>query len=182
MFNLIPKPLKHQFRKEYRMRRLVVVFILIICLQISFLIFMLPSWLESVNKERELSLEADRKNQNNSINTAQVVPTIKALNAKLVTLNNNLEYPEFTPYINLIVSQKTSQIKIKQFAYTSISSSTASITVSGIAGTRDSLVEFSKKIKDSKYFVGVDLPISNLAKDNDINFNMTLSINIDQKT
>ena len=49
------------------------------------------------------------------------------------------------------------------------------MTVSGMAGTREDLVAFVKKMEDSKYFSDVVSPISNLTKDKNINFVITLN-------
>lgn len=49
------------------------------------------------------------------------------------------------------------------------------ISVSGIASTRRALADFSKNVREHPQFEDAELPISNLAKDKDISFSITVT-------
>jgi len=177
MFNLLPENLKSFIRSEYKMRRLVLALFFVILIELSLLIFLFPTWLESGARERAVVKQSDLASEslkNSDINPATSV--IKDTNIKLSVLNTALNYPELTPLVDKILDQKTSSISVTQITYNTVSTSTASITLSGVSKTRESLVAFVKKLQDTNSFKKVDLPISNLAKDKNIEFSLNLSI------
>lgn len=52
----------------------------------------------------------------------------------------------------------------------------SSVTINGQAGTRQSLASFKDRLEFDERFVSAALPISNLAKDVDIPFNITIKL------
>ena len=154
-----------------------VTFLFILFIQISFLVFIFPSWLSSYYKEKEINLELDSVSQSTlSKNTGSIAGIISGTNVKLNILNTALEYPELTHFVNSIIANKTSSIHLNQFIYTAVSSTTATINLGGISNTRQSLVSFVKSLQGLKIFKIVDLPVSNLAKDKNIDFSINLTI------
>jgi hypothetical protein len=176
MFNLLPETFKEKIKKEYKFRRLCVVFAFIILLQISFLIFLGPSWLISAYKESDLKMELDTKNISSAISDINATAyIIKSTNAKLTIINSTMTYFPFSPSMNAILASKNSSIHLNELIYASTGSSTANISVHGISNTRDALVTFVKSLKESNIFKSVDLPVSNLAKNKDIDFSITMT-------
>ena len=184
MFNVLPDIFKKEIKSEYYLRRLAVIFIFIIFIQITFLVFILPSWLTSFYREREVSAEMESqksdivsKNANNSLQT------IKLTNQNLSITNDNFNYSNFLPLIKDIIFDKTSAISLSEFIYDNSAASQAPailaaghpMSVSGIAKTREDLVGFVKKLQDSGIFSNVVSPIANLAKDKDISFIINLN-------
>ncbi|HEY0220681.1 MAG TPA: hypothetical protein VGC58_00465 [Candidatus Paceibacterota bacterium] len=177
MFNLLPDSFKEDLTREYHLRRFIIVLFFVIFIQISFFILMLPSWVTSLSKEKEVTLRVEKMNESPLISSLNMIkPTIKALNSEIILMDRYLDYPEAMPFFSTVLSKKETSIKINQFSYTAIGSSTATISLQGFSATRDSLVEFKKSLDDLKIFKSVDLPISNYAKDRDINFSMTINI------
>lgn len=76
--------------------------------------------------------------------------------------------------INAILNQTTTQISILSLNYTRGGKSPSSISIQGIAKDRASLLTFSNNLKKELLFTSVDLPVSNLAKQTDVKFNLTL--------
>ena len=177
MFNLIPESLKEKIKTEYRLRRLILVFIFTLFIQATFLIFLYPSWLISSQKENEMVLQTEKMNQSQlTSNISSTTNFIKSLNAKLSIMDSTFEYPQVVPIVNIILSQKTGSIHIDEFSYTTISNATSTLTLNGISNTRESLVSFVRDLKNSGKFKVVDLPISNLAKNKDISFLINLTV------
>ncbi|MFA5888900.1 MAG: PilN domain-containing protein [Candidatus Paceibacterota bacterium] len=177
MFNSLPYELKEKIRSEYHLRLLIVVFVSIICIQIFFLIILLPSWFISLNKEKEIILQT-KKTDSLSLDSeiSMINSKIKSVNARLNIINSTLEYPKATFFIDSILSKKTDNIYIKELMYTSLSNNTGKIVLAGISKTRESLVSFVKELEGLKLFENVDLPISNFTKDKDINFSINMTI------
>ncbi|MCX6702051.1 MAG: PilN domain-containing protein [Candidatus Zambryskibacteria bacterium] len=177
MFNLLPNNLKEKVRSEYYLHLIIFILLSILVVQVSFLIFLFPSWLISLDKEKEITLQAEKSNISSLDSEIDVInSTIKSINTKLNTINSTLEYPKVTPFVDSILSNKIKDIYINELVYTSLSKTTASITLDGVSATRESLVSFVKKLEETKLFKKVDLPISNFTKNANINFSINTTI------
>lgn len=179
MFNLLPENLRKSIIAEYRLRFTVVVIIFLIVIQVSFLFFLFPTWLSSFYREKDFSLQNDEANK--SLSTLDIGSTtsfIKTFNSKLNIIDESLEYPKFSPIIDEVLSKKISAIRIYGIYYTVSSANTGTLTISGIGDNRESLVTYTEKLREISYLKKVDLPISNLAKERNIEF--TININIEK--
>ncbi len=181
MFNLLKDSLKAKIKTEYNLRRVIVGLVFILFLQVIFLIFLFPSWLISVYKENDyVSRTEETKHSELSTNTQPIVSNITSINTKLKSINSGLIYPAVEPLLRAVVVNKSASIHVGRFSYTSSGPTTSDVTLSGVSATRESLVDFVKSLQSSGLFKSVDLPISNLAKDKDIDF--SINITIDTKT
>ena len=177
MFNLLPENLKEKIKSEYKLRRWTLILTFILFLQASFLILLSPSWFSTYYKEKNVISEAESLGAGEmASSTKSVVSTIKSINSKLVIINSALEYPKVIIFLNDILSKKTGSIHLNEFIYTSTSGKIATVSLNGISNTRESLVAFEKSLESSGLFKNVDLPVSNLAKDRDINFSLGITI------
>ena len=176
MFNLLPDILKARLKSEYRLRHLIVILGFVIFLQITFLIFLSPSWVITFYKEKDAVSMTNLANQSvSSTTSASLSAVIVGTNDKLKVLNNSLQYLKVTNLMNVIISNKTSSISVSEMSYTSTNASSTDIIIGGVSLSREALVSFVKKLKDSKLFSKVDLPVSNLAKDKNIQFSINIS-------
>lgn len=175
MFNLLPDSLKNEIKKEYKLRRLVVCAVFILCLQVTSLIFLFPSWIASVGKEKDLKSQVDALDSSKKdSNIATLRPFLKNINSELSLIDKSLDYPKILPVINSVISQRSRAIKLSGVDISIIGTSTANISVAGFSDSREALVNYKNKLESSGVFRSVDLPISNLAKDKDIDFNIRL--------
>jgi hypothetical protein len=178
MFNVLPDNLKEKIKKQYRLRRLVVVLIFVLFVQISFLIFLFPSWIMSEYKERD---SLDQINfQNSSVisqNTDAVLQTINDTNTAIDVINTAFKYPKVVPLFDAVISAKSKSISLRQLTYSAEGTSTASLSLEGIAATRQDLVSFVENLQKSGSFANVVSPVSNLEKDRDIDFSVSLDSN-----
>lgn len=177
MFNLLPENLRKKIVKEYKARLVVICILFIVLIQVSFLIFLFPSWLVSHYKEQNYSLQSDELNKTlSTLDISSTTSFIKSFNTKIGIINDSLEYPKYVPLIDEILSKKTNSIRLSGIHYSVNSSTSGSITLEGIGDTRESLVAFSESLKTVEHFKKVDLPISNLAKDKNIGFTISISV------
>lgn len=180
MFNLLPENIKVSLKKEYSIRRFIIVMFFIAIVQITFLVFIFPTWMVSAYKEEVISEEYDKFNKISSdSNIDPIADRIQSINKKLGILNNVLQYPTLVPYVDTVLSNKSSSIFIEQFSFSLKNSKEGNLAVAGVAKTRESLVSFVDLLKEADTFKEVNLPISNLAKDKDIDF--TIELVIEQK-
>lgn len=177
MFNLLPDNLRKAIKVQYNARRFVVALSLLIFVQVSFFVMLVPTWVSLSYKERAVESESEKMNQYlSTLNIGPVTTLIKSLNQKMLILESTLEYPKVEPFINSIIAKKTSTISIKEFDYTSSDKDSAVITLQGMSVTREALVAYVKRLEALGVFASVDLPISNLAKDKNISFLLTLIV------
>lgn len=178
MFNLLPNNLRESLKKEYNFRKIVLSLLFVLFIQISFLIFIFPTWLVSNSKEREVAIRGEAMNKYlSSLNIASTTSNIKSINAKLAVIDKALQYPEIIPFINNILSKKTSSISITDIMYTTNNDGKSSVMViQGVSATRETLNSFVKSLEGLGLFKSVDLPISNFAKDKNLSFAINLTI------
>jgi hypothetical protein len=177
MFNLLPDNLKSEIRAEYKLHKFILILTFIIFIQVSFLVFLFPSWLISLYRENEVSAQIEEINKSPvAINANSISSIIKSTNTKLKIINTALEYPRLIPYVDTIISKKTDNIHLIGIMFSTTAKDTATISIEGLSSTREALVSFVKNLESAGKFKKVDLPVSNLAKDKDIKFSMTLTV------
>lgn len=74
-----------------------------------------------------------------------------------------------------IVPRIPAEVSVKQFSY-SAEGEEIVVTVLGKAATRNALIEFGNNLRQSALFSRVDVPIASLAKSENIEFSLTLSL------
>lgn len=177
MFNLIPENLRNKIITDYRLRLVIVVITFLVFFQLVFLVLLFPSWLVSFYKEKDIDRRNDEMNIFlSNLNVGSTTSYVKLLNQKLNIINDSLEYPEFVPIIKNVLSKKTSSIRLGGLLYTVNTPTSGSLVVKGVSDSRESLVSYVKNLESLEMFKKVDLPISNLAKDKNIDFSITISI------
>ncbi len=177
MFNLLPENLRKVIKREYNLRLAIIVLLFIIFIQISSMIFLLPTWLITDYKEKDLQSRADFiKTGQVNLNIASTTENIKKINNQLSIMDKVLQYPELIPYINSILSKKTNAILINNIIYSNSDNKNASIAISGISGTREALLSFVKSLESSGLFKSVEVPITNFTKDKNFDFSLKITI------
>jgi hypothetical protein len=175
MFNLLPESIRSDIKNEYKTRRLLLVLLFIVSLQVTQIIFVFPSWINLNSKIIDSKNRVAQLNSSKILNAStDIKPVITNINNELNLIDKSLEYPKLLPILGGVLSQKSSYVKINQFSYMSTGTSTATINIKGVSATRESLVEFKKSLDDLKMFKVINLPISNYARDKDIEFSMDL--------
>ena len=178
MLNLLPEEQREKIKKEYKIRRLVVASFFIFISLVIASVSLLPPYLISKEKLDE---------SNKHLNTFSNSPIIKksqdlssetdAINGKIKSLSvSNSVY--IYDILNKILDKKTDQISIKNFVYLKKDNNNVSVTLSGLANSRESLIGFEKNLQNETYFSSVDFPVSNLAKDTNIDFSIQIGIKI----
>lgn len=177
MFNDLPENLKKEVRSQYYIRLCIVAGLLLLLVHIVSMFFIFPSWILSTVKKQELesTLFALTESEK-TVHDASTSESISSTNKILRTLNTTFQYPHTFPFFNTILSFKKPGIQLSKFSYSSKSATDAAISLEGIASTREILVSFVKDLKSSGAFTAVDLPVSNLAKDTNIDFLINITI------
>jgi hypothetical protein len=104
-----------------------------------------------------------------------VSQTINDTNVVIGVIDSAFQYRKITPLFGAIISAKSKSISLHQMLYSFTGTSTSALVVSGMSTSRVSLVAFVKNLQTSEFFTSVDSPVSNLEKDKDIDFTISLS-------
>jgi hypothetical protein len=172
MFHLLPEKEKKILQREYISRLILIGLIFVLASLLVGSVFLFPSYLLSVRKL------ADANMNNQQVKSAIAAKTDSALTTFLATLKDNLnalvpisKTTNFSILAREITDKKESGIKINEF-----SQSDQTLIINGVSSDRQSLLRFSHELQTIKDFSKVDLPISDFAKDKDINFSITLTV------
>ncbi len=174
MFTLLPEQDQVNLKKEYTRRLLIVALCFFSVAIIISSVFLLPTYIASRITEQQI------KSKRDEVATYVQKEEEKKLTEKLVSYNTQatLMTPAENSFYKVtqhIISLKSEQITINDFSVTS-NTDNSTIIILGRAQTRNSLKEFAHQLETDPLFSSVDLPVSSLAKDTNLNFSIGLKL------
>jgi len=177
MFNLVPDIVKEKILKDYGHRRFVVwLFGMLMCMMIFF-IFLLPTYAYILLEEKNTLADTILiKNSLQLKEADQVVGTIKETNEQLKALGVSGNPTTALLTLEKVGEAKNPLIHVNEIEYEEDTASTSILILRGIADKRDALREFVSKLESTESFFEVLLPVSNFAKDKDIEFSINVKI------
>jgi len=175
MFKLLTEKERQKVAHEYAMRRAIVILLTLILVLVVGIIGLLPSYVLSNARENE-ALERMRimGSVGEREDDATLQAWLKETNRKLQVLSPALDTDRPSDFIEKILDQRITGIAVTDFSWARAKDKVI-LSINGMATSRQSLITFENRINSSKYFSEVALPISNLAKDKDIDFQIKLS-------
>jgi len=175
MFKLLTEEEKQKVAHEYAARRIIIVLYALILVLVVGIIGLLPSYVLSTARQNEVSEHT--KITGNSLlkgDESELKAWLAQINKKLDVLSPKLDTYEPSIFIERILDQKINGIRINGISWTR-SEDGLEFSVEGVAVDRQILVAFKDRINDSEDFSSVVLPISDLAQDVDIDFQIKFS-------
>ncbi len=175
MINLIPQSAKTSITREYWVRVINVwilsfsgVFVIISILLIPVYI-LINSQTAVYAKDAEVALVEVNKFDLSSASLIKSGQQAKLL----LNLKNEIR---FTNLVSLLESTQNPSVAITRFDFTKVDAELNPISITGTALTRQSLADFREALLNHPDIETVLLPISNLALDRDIIFNVTITM------
>ena len=174
MFNLLPSESKIAIRKEFKLRLAVLSTLALLITLLIAIILLIPSYLFSKAIEKEVlankgivehSLRV-QENETLKVDLAQARETLGVLSPS--------NAPSTSFVLDKITALKGKGISITKLEFTALADRTKQVQISGLASQRDTLLSFKKKLSESKLFSEINLPVSNFADQEDIEFSMNL--------
>jgi len=175
MFKLLPAQAKKSIRHEYHMRRFAVLVLAFAFAFFAGVIGLLPAYVISESKYEEAALAADIVERSTALKDNQ------ALSAEANDVRKELSLLSLvTPVMPYEIFQnaallRTPGISIGTLEW-SMKNSESFLVLTGVADDRKALLDFQNTLNTSGKFKASDLPLSQLAKDKDIDFTFTLSV------
>lgn len=173
MFTLLPEQNKKSLFKEYRLRLFTVIFLFLtaFCLISTALLF--PSYISLYFERGVLEDESARVGMEIKVkNEKGIVETLARINHTLAAVKP--QQSGVLQVTKVILDKLPSGISIDRFVYTRGEKADSSLSLQGVAETRSELITFSRELEKQPDFSKVDLPISNLAKQSDVPFTLTV--------
>ncbi|MCF7865754.1 MAG: hypothetical protein K9M11_04620 [Candidatus Pacebacteria bacterium] len=177
MLHLLTDEQRKKVVVEYR-KRVVITFLFgVLCVCIIGSVFILPTFFISYGKyavvlEKSKALDyelAVKEESGSSENIKNVTLSIEAL--KIFEDSKNP-----SAILNGIVSAKPNGIKIRNFIFTPGEDAAMTVDLSGTADVRKSLVQFKQGLNDNSAFDDVIIPLSDFAKEKNINFSLKIIV------
>ena len=170
MLNLLPKDYSNKVRQEYIRRFSIVLLIGISVVDIFLLVAIFPVYTslnlrERIVEETKESIENSPRAKDKNI----VLSNVKDLESRLKVVAV-IPGDRPTDYIDKALELKSGGVYIRSISYTKKNDTSKEVVLEGVASSRASLVEFSKKIKSSSWSTSSDIPLSNFASDKNISF------------
>ncbi len=177
MLNILPREQKIILRKEYRLRRIAVwLGLVLVSLAVS-LVLLVPSYFIYRVKAGDVrgELERSRKVLEADLQTGESAAEVAE------ALKNVEELKPFTPRTSVyslmrIFEGKPQTIRILDITFLAKAVDKPTIVLRGIAADRESLTTFSRALESRSEFGSIDLPVSNFAKERNIDFSMTITV------
>lgn len=175
MINLIPPHAKRSIMTEYWLRVVTVWCMLLSFAGVVGLLVMLPPYVlvsSQVDVYRQSAESATQEIQNYK-NMSDVLNR-STQRARIIVETKNK--PVLSEYLALFQSFENEQVRIREIIISREAEfGIAPIRIVGEADTRQALADFRDRLLATDIVEIVDLPISNLAKDSDIVFSLTIT-------
>ncbi len=175
MLKLLTEEERKKVAHEYHLRRGALIIVALVSILVIGVIGLLPSYILS-NIRYEEALEWDRVVDNSSLKEDEVELQVwlAETNRRLTALSPKLDVDRPSDFIKKVLDQKINGISITNFSWGKVAGK-VTLSVSGEASNRQALVAFKDRLSDSGHFSDVILPISDLAKDKEISFQIKFS-------
>lgn len=177
--NILPPTQKEDLKLGYKRRLLVVCSYMV---SISFLVgatllvpsyFLMESHISVINEESKIQPADDSLD-------AELLKLPGEIENKLRVLQANATNTKAIEAISKVISFLPDNTSITSFYFSREKAPTKKgnikMVVSGTAADRIALSSFSSSLQNSKQFLTVEVPVSNLTKDKDLPFSMNINI------
>lgn len=176
MFNVLTKDLKKNIQSDYKNRRFFIWLVILVFTFLFITLVATPSFVSVVSEKNSASTFSDSIKNSSSLEDEETKKIFNDTNNLLVFVNNSKPSVYTVDILSKLISLKNSGIKLNDILYQRQSSTTAVFTLKGVASTRDSLINLSKNITSDPLFKDLNLPVSNFAKDRNIEFSFDINV------
>ncbi|MEK7635118.1 MAG: PilN domain-containing protein [Patescibacteria group bacterium] len=178
--NLLPDTEKEGLKKGLKLRSLILGALVISISFLAGLIMLVPSYFLTLANISNTKSENYSSVLKEEVSVKQVVDLPEEINYKMNFLQSYNENVSVADSISQIIKYLPAGVKLNSVSFEKNQvykeKTGIIILVSGIAFDRDSLVNFSTSLKESKLFSEVNVPVSSLTKGKDLPFSMNIFI------
>ena len=178
MLDFVLKNDRKKIKRNYLCRISIVIMMFLSIAFIFGIVILIPSYFTLSSQEQNLNKQIeDLKETEIFAKYDQLVNTRERVmhHYEILNINNSHHSLRYSNYISIISERINPGISVNNIKIEVLDSKKSpNILVSGQAERREQLVSFVNSLRGSNMFREVDLPISDLAKESDLNFNLTI--------
>ncbi len=174
MFKLLPEKQRIEVKREYFLRRMIVIICSIILVLVVALVGLLPSYLLSfinghdVLERTRLSISDQSEEESQALSD-----WLDDLTLKLKVLDPKLDKVRPSVLIEKMLLEKTEGVHLTNIVWAQ-KGTKVSLIIAGLSDDRQQLITFQNNLNLSERFSDVNSPVSNLASEIDLDFQITL--------
>ncbi|MFA6158550.1 MAG: PilN domain-containing protein [Candidatus Paceibacterota bacterium] len=177
MFTFLPKDYRSEVLREHRTRLVIVCLGMLAAALLLGAILAFPTYLAvSFQKSSMIAEQARSQKELDSRKGDDVTLETKRIKAKLAVLSLEAKHRPVVATLERILAQPRIGVSLAGITLHR-DADKGVITLQGEAKTRESLVAFSKSLQGEPSFSRVDLPVSSLAKSENIAFTIRIESN-----
>ncbi len=175
MFKLLTDEEKDKLKAEYKLRRLVLIVSFLAAIFLIGVVGLFPTYIITASREKDAQNRVEALNKELTGNSSEDIDKwLQDINTKIKLFtpaaDNDRPYEAYLK----IISLKPEKIIIEGMGYQKTKANLVEYSVRGIAKDRRSLIDFQNKLNSSADFKNASVPVSDLAKDSDIAFTLSL--------
>ena len=170
--NLLPKEQKKALDQEYYVRLATVTALLLSGSVVVGAIALVPAYMHTASELR-LSDGAYEQCQKNVQDNDSLLEEVTRSSAMVTFLEEKYAQEKLTTLLDEVLKEQPSGITLTGFSYKRTDSILA---LQGIASTRDLVVPFARSLESNQYFEKAPVPISNLAKNTNLEFSLSIEL------
>ncbi len=175
MINLLPQENRRKISREYKLRLFIIVLIFSLFTLLFLAISMTPSLFLSFNKNK-IAVETVYASYSDKTKSADSIEKIlKETSDKIKAINIDGGGKRIIEILDRIIAERET-IKLVSFEISPAVENARRVTLSGDASNRNTLVGFERRLKESSEFFNINLPVSSLTKEININFSLSLDV------
>ncbi|TAL48785.1 hypothetical protein EPN83_03250 [Patescibacteria group bacterium] len=175
MFNLLPDAEKKHIFAEYRIRVGILVCLFLALTAALAFIFLVPSYLVSDSRYKEVSGRIDAVRHSTILREANELNTkLTSANLKIRTLATTSPQSAEALFERLL-ARRISSVRLSSLEYQRKAGGNE-LRFSGIAANRESLAQFVKLLESEPSFGRVNIPVSDFAKDRNASFSIQITV------
>lgn len=175
MINLIPQSAKKQIVTEYWLRVLTIWLILLSVVAVIGVALMFPVYVLVKTQTDVYRESANAAIQKIAVFENVSADLVEASQQAKIVLDTNIEVP-LSNYLSMFGTLETDTLVLSTFVVNRDKDGVGQVKLSGTAFNRQALADFRDQLLALEEVEKVDFPISNLAKDKDISFNMIVTL------
>jgi hypothetical protein len=175
MINLIPEVVRTAIVKEYWVRVVTVAFFMFSAVLVAVVLIASPVYVlitTQVDAYATSANEAAMRVADFDVSSSELVRA-NQMSAQIAALESETK---FMDVVNMVELVPKTGIEISSYSFNRSGGKVSPIQIAGVAETRQTLAAFRDELLKNDRVLDAVLPISNLAKDKDLDFLLTVTI------
>lgn len=174
MINLLPPSGFTALQKEYTFRMAATYGLLLASVAILLTVALIPTYvLVRAQMNGAIAHDAETKE---SADIAELESDVARTEATLAVLKKQPKVSTMSTFVHAVEASAPSGISFKTFSVGYEKNTLTALTLQGTAQRREDLIAFKRALEAQPVFISATIPISDLAREQNISFSMTIGL------